>query len=271
MSIIHNIIPKRPLDISKLEKFVSTINNAKHLKKSDSIYYFWIDGKSTRGFDITIEKESIEVRNTILSNKHDYDLTNIILAEIIHMTEGVIFDEDEPQINKLPIFSNERITEIEIQDCEVFQIRSKEYDYSIFGPIREVNFGKQLHEKFKQLDGEQLRDKMFEIILTVNYQIPDFEYGDIIRVGKTEKDKKDMKLLTNNTDYIIGKYDYILLKTSVEQPIMITNEILNSILPSSWTRVDEYTIVAPILQEDEWEKLLTNAKKLDLFDSFFKI
>ena len=79
-----------------------------------------------------------------------------------------------------------------------------------------------------------------------------------------------MKLLTNEVDYIIDKYDFILLQTTEEQPIMITNEILNSMLPSNWQLVDEFTIVAPITSQDEWNKLLTNAKKQDLFESFMK-
>ena len=52
---------------------------------------------------------------------------------------------------------------------------------------------------------------------------------------------------------------------------MITNEILNTILPSNWTLIDEYTIVAPSINQSEWKKLLTHAKKYDLWESFMKI
>ena len=118
--------------------------------------------------------------------------------------------------------------------------------------------------------GKKLKDKMYHIILNVNYQIPDFGYGNIMEVINSNDEKKIMKLLTNEVDYIIDKYDFILLQTLEEQPIIITNAILNSILPSNWKLVDEFTVVAPITTQNDWKKLLTDAKKHDLFDSFMK-
>ena len=87
MSVIHNIISKRPLDISRLDKFVATIDGATYEDRGEGVFYFWIDGKSTRGFDITLEEGYIEVRNTVLSNRHDYELTNKIVAEIVVLTD----------------------------------------------------------------------------------------------------------------------------------------------------------------------------------------
>ena len=54
------------------------------------------------------------------------------------------------------------------------------------------------------------------------------------------------------------------------EPIIITNDILNTILPDNWTLVDEYTIVAPITDQYQWEKLLKQAKERDLTYSVFK-
>jgi hypothetical protein len=271
MSIIHKIVCKRPLDISMLDKFVSTIDGATYENRGEDVLYFWIKEKSNRGFDITFEDGYIEVRNTILSNRHDYDLTNKIVTEILSLTDGIILDEDEEPLSKLPIFDNDRITETEIRDCELIHVLSREKEeITIYGPIRKIYFGKRMYEQLKNYKGKELKNKMFDVILTVNYQIPDFGYGNIMQVGNSDDDKKIMKLLTNEVDYIIDKYDYILLQTTEEQPIMITNEILNSILPSNWTLVDEFTVVAPITNQSEWHKLLGNAKKHDLFESFMK-
>ncbi len=271
MSVIHNIINRRPFDISRLDKFVSTIDGATYEDRGEGVFYFWIEGKSTRGFDITIEQGYIEVRNTILSNKHDYYLTNKIVAEILSLTEGIVIDEDEKQVSNFPLFDNNKIAEMEIHDCKTIHVLSKEHeDIAIYGPVRIVHFGKRLHEQFKDLKDEQLKDQMFDTILNVNYKLPNFEYGNIIQVGNSEDDKKTMKLLTNKTDYIIDKYDYILIDTDGEEqpPIMITNDILNTMLPSNWELVDEYTVVAPMADETEWNKLLTNAKKFDLLSEF---
>lgn len=272
MSVIHNIVYKKQLDVSKLDKFVSTIDGATYENRGEDVLYFWIAGKSTRGFDITFEQGYIEVRNTILSNKHDYDLTNKIVAEILSLTDGIVIDEDEEQISNFPLFDNDRIAEMEIHDCKTIQLLSKEHeDIAIYGPIRIVHFGKRLHQQFHELNEEQLKDKMFNLILDVNYKLPNFEYGNIMQIGDTDEDKKTLKLLTNKADYIIDKYDYILINKGEDEqpPIMITNAILNTMLPSNWTLVDEFTVVAPMTTENEWNKLLTTAEKYDLTEEFF--
>jgi hypothetical protein len=271
MSIIHNIIYKKPLDVAKLDKYVSTINGATYENRGEDVLYFWIDGKSTRGFDITFEQGYIEVRNTILSNKHDYDFTNKVVVEILSLTDGIVINEDKEQISNFPLFDNDRIAKMEIDDCKIIQLFSKEHeDVAIYGPIRIVHFGKRLHEQFKELNDEQLKDKMFDTILNVNYKLPNFEYGNIMQIGDTDEDKKTLKLLTNKTDYMIDKYDYILINKDGEEqpPIMITNAILNTMLPSNWTLVDEFTVVAPMTDKNEWNKLLTTAEKYDLTEEF---
>jgi hypothetical protein len=269
MCIIHSIIGKRTLDVSKLNVFVSTIDGATYQDRGEGVFYYWMDGKSTRGLNITLEKDCIEVRNMVLSNRYDYELTNKVIEEILTLTGGTILDEGEEQITDFPIWDNEKIAETEIRDSEVILTLSKEHEVSIDGPIRKVHFGKRLHKNFEPLKGEQLKNKMFDLVLYVNYQIPNFEKGNIMRVGNSKDDQKTMKVLASDTNYIIDKYDYILLFVSEgQQPIMITNEILNTMLPSNWKLVDEYTVVAPITNEKEWDKLLTNAKKHDLFENF---
>ena len=270
MSIVHNIINKRPLDFSRLNSFVSTIDGAMYENRGENAFYYWIDRKSTRGLNITIEKDSIEVRNTVLSNADDYELTNKIVTKILLETDGIIFGEEGEQITNFPIFDDRKIRETEIRDCEVVQTLMKERVVSIDGTNRKVHFGEHLYQHFKSFKREKLKNEMFDLILKVNYRIPNFEVGNIMLVGNSEDDDnpKRMKVLSNDTDKIIDKYDYIVFPTSSEQLIMITNEILNSILPPNWVLVDEYTIVAPVLEQSEWEKLLINAKKYDLWETF---
>jgi hypothetical protein len=269
MSLIHNIVPKRALDISRLNSFVSKIGNTAFEDRGGGTYYYWIKGKSTRGLDLTIEENLIEVRNTVLSNRYDYELTNKIVEQILKLTDGIILDEENEQVEALPLFNNDKITEIELQDCEIIKTLSQEHDgIAIYGPTRTVHFGKRLYAQFNSYSGKQLRDKMFDIILNVNYKLPNFEYGSIMEVGNTEEEKKIMIVLTNKTDSILDKYDYIIFNTNNDRLIMITNEILNSILPSNWALVDEFTIVAPIIDEVQWENLIENAKKFDLYDQY---
>lgn len=269
MSISHYIVAKQPLEITQLNSYVETLKNTKYEYRGEGTNLYWIDGKSTRGVEITIEDDSIEVRNTILSNWHDYELTNKIVMEIVSLTGGVLLNEDQEQVNDLPLYTTDAIAEYETRDCMmVLAFLSNQKDFTIYGPVRSVHFGKKLFKELEALEGEQLKAKVFDIILRVNYQIPNYESGNTMRVGNTEENQKIMKLLTNTEDCIIGKYDNILLYNDEKPPIMITNEILNTMMPSNWTLVDEFTIVAPVTGQDEWEMLLWRAKEYDMFDSF---
>ena len=188
----------------------------------------------------------------------------------VNLTVGRILNQEEEPVTNFPIWDNDKIADTEIHDCEIILSLSKEHDVAIDGPIRKVHFGKRLHKNFAPLKGEQLRNKMFDLVLYVNYQIPNYEYCNLMLVGKPEEEhQKRMIVLSNDKDCIIDRYENIMLYTS-DNPIMITNEILNSMLPSNWKLVDEYTVVAPITSEKEWNKLLTDAKKHDLFESFIK-
>jgi hypothetical protein len=43
----------------------------------------------------------------------------------------------------------------------------------------------------------------------------------------------------------------------------ITNNNLNTILPKSWKRLDEYTIIASILREEDFSTLIVKAEPLN--------
>ena len=77
-----------------------------------------------------------------------------------------------------------------------------------------------------------------------------------------------LKLLTNKVDCLIGKYDNIMLNRDGQNPIMISNQTLNTILPQQWTLYDEYTIAAPELSDEEWELLKNKAITYDIFNDF---
>ena len=126
MSIIHKILPVSGFEISDLNDFATTIENAKYKVKNDDTTYYWIDGKSNRGVDISLEDGLIEIRNTILSNLHDYELTNKLVEQIRLLCDGILFNEDNANIESFPLFESERINETEISDCEVIQIMIRE-------------------------------------------------------------------------------------------------------------------------------------------------
>lgn len=268
MSIIHHIKPKKPLDLEELNNFAEEQEEICIENRGEGIYYYWVDQKSTRGFDITLENNEIEVRNTIMSSRADYELTDILVKQILKMTSGKIYDEDGEAINDFPLFDDEWINERERQDCQTVHIPSKDHgEIAIFGPKYKVFFGERLHHEFDLMSKENRTRKMLGLIKKTNYDLPDYGYGNVMETT-IEDEKKIMKLLTNKTNYIIDKYDYILLDREPDAPIIITNEILNNILPEKWTLVDEFTIVAPRLNDADWQQLLRNANPLQFMGIF---
>ena len=269
MSKNHYIIPEIKFNFSKLNEAIENTENIKFEQRGEKTYYYWINFKSIRGVDVSIEDNFIEIRNTILSNQTDYSLTRILVENIIELTNGKLLDEEENEIEIKSLFKNEEIKKFELEDCKHILMFSEIHeDIAIFGPIRQIHFGNRIHEKLKKLNDEDLKCEMFKIALNVQYNIPNYEFGNIMEVGNNEDDKKKMKLLTGKYDCLIDKYDYILINQDDEKPIMITNAILNTILPNSWELVDEFTIIAPTLNETEWLKLVENSKKYDEFENF---
>lgn len=267
MSILHKIIFNKNIDHSILIEYIQKNEFIKLELRRDETLYFWWDNESTKGFDITFNDDYIEIRNTVLSNEFDFDLTNLIVSKIIEITNGVIFDETNKPV-ALPIFNKETIKKIELNDAKTISLFSEKETFTIFGPIRKIHFGKRLHQKFKNLSNEALKNSYHQLIKTINFDYSKYEYGIFISLNE---DEKRLKLLTNNTNVLIDQYDFIGFLLNNEEQVVITHDDLISILPVSWKLLDEYTIVAPILSEKEWRELLVNAKQLDISDTLMDL
>lgn len=268
MSTIHNIEARNLFDFSLLNKRLSVIYaDLEYEKRGKNLYYYWIDKKSIRGVDVSIEGEFIEIRNTVMSNTDDYMLTNEIIRNIVDITRGQVFDEDGNYVNATCVFSQPLIAKLEEDHCSslLMFLKEKEHeDVAIFGPKRVVHFGERMYELLYPISGNKrvLVDEMFNIALHVQYHLPAYEDGSLMQIGEGD-DKKIIQLITNIESIIISKFDYILLKRKEGDPIIITNKVLNNILPGNWALIDEFTIITSVLDDIEWSKLIEKASKYD--------
>lgn len=285
MSVFHYIKTKDPINFTILQKIIErTLANVLYEQRSDTLCYFWIDGASTRGVDVSVEDKGwIELRNTGFSSKEDYVLTNELSNSICNLYVGQLYidnddyDQDIDDISleylpkEHPLFTKEDMESMPLNDTAVVSamIMQLQQTITLFSPIRKVHFGPELLEKLSNKSNEALTTTLHKIILYINYQIPNYEYGNVLETGEGE-DKKTLKLLANLSDCIIDKYDFILFQKDDNKIIAITNDTLNTILPKSWERVDEYTIVAPILPENEFENLVTQAERLNQYNELTK-
>lgn len=279
MSINHYIQTQIPFDFEKLHNIFSSNSAISLEQRNENLCYFWQNNNSTRGIDVSFENGLIELRNTIMSNETDYQITKFLAHIICENFKGEIFveyydeddDSDDDSLKLVPIsgsFLNEdEIEKIQLNDVSTMRaIIEQTGNYiSLFGPIRKVHFGTDFMNTYKDKTDIELKTIMQDLIKKVNYQIPNYEYGNIMETCDGDN-IKILKLISNKVDCIIDKYDYILFQKNEEELIAIDNDTLNTILPKSWQRVDEYTIVAPIISENEFLELVEKADKLNQFE-----
>ena len=275
MSINHCIKTNGALDFNLLQTSIErSLEGVRYVQRSETLCYFWLHGRSTRGVDVSVERENwIEIRTTSFSNAADYHLTNELVGSICQLSNGELYKENEDYdeddadtqeyiITYLPVFPREEWEKLLVQDTASLRIviTQLEETITLFGPIRKTHFGLHIIKSFQEKTDQQLAGLLEKICLNVNYNWPDYDYGNVMEVGEGFE-TKIVKLLTNEANCIIDKYDYLLLTKSENELIALTNDDLNNILPESWQRVDEYTIVAPILADSAFLHLIAAAEK----------
>jgi len=280
MSIIHSLITSDLCAADVLLLFMGeNYGDVKCEIRSEDVWYFYIKNESARGVDFSKEDYGYEIRNTIMSNEADYRLAAALAKYSAIFTKGRIRNEDGKYVNPEQIFSKEDIKSNLQNDARMIQILSgQKEEIKIFGPEGgSVYFGTKTHQMFKPYENDpaMLADKMNQLIMNVLYGLPATE-GDTIMEVQGKNGGKDLilKVISRNNKYVIKKYDYIILTTENQDKnglLMITNELLNTILPDEWELVDEFTIVAPSLSEASWNKLISRAQPLNQLNNFSEL
>ncbi len=277
MSIMHYLITNDLCAADVLLLFMGkNYGDVKCEIRSKDVWYFYIKNESARGVDFSREEYGYEIRNTVLSNEADYILAGALAKYSALFTNGKIRNEEGKYINPEQIFSEEDIKSTQQNDASMIQFLSgQKEEIEIFGPEGgSVYFGTRTHQMFKPYENEPaiLADKMNQLIMKVLYGMPDNE-GDTIMEVQSKDGGKDLilKVISRNNKHVIKKYDYIILTTENQEKeglLMITNKLLNTILPEEWQLVDEYTIVAPSISEASWNALICRAMPLNQFQIF---
>ncbi|MCD6063038.1 MAG: hypothetical protein K0R82_949 [Flavipsychrobacter sp.] len=271
MSLVHKITVAEQISLAQLNAAIAESDNITFQYRGDATCYYWVPGKSARGMDITFNLLHIEVRNTVLSNADDYRLANRLVEKIMALTACSITDEDDEPV-ELPLFDERAIEGRQEADCELLAmlLDASTEDIAVNGPVRNVYFGRRVHAAIRDYTPRQLKDKVFGMINKVQWELPAFGYDEVMEIENGDGNPLLMKVLEPGTGCLIDRYDYLLLDREPGRPLLITNEVLNSMLPATWELVDEFTIIAPVLSSDEWAALVERAAPYDMFDSFLK-
>ena len=224
MATIHVLIPSTPIRVTQLGEILKTFGDANLWHYKDS-FEIWIPKKSTRGVTFDHCGDTIEIKNNVLSNNADYELTNRIVARILKLHGGEVRTEEDELVPTEMLFSERQMRSLMGDECDtIMRLSTPGNEVSIPGIVRPVYFGSFTHEAFKDLDDAALVHAMMELFLKVNYGLPDYLYGNVMDMTNSQNKIKTAKLITNNEYLILDKYDFIFLNTEKPEPVIITNQ-----------------------------------------------
>jgi len=276
MSRNHYIIPKQDYDLKEFFALVTQIEGIQYEDRGNNIYYFWMEGKSTRGIDFSVEGDRIELRMTNFSNEGDYFVTGVLAKLFQDVYKCKIVDEYGKRVKNELIYTSEQATQNIFADYDMIKSMHEidgEGVITLFCPHRRVHLGKTVFKKLAHLEAGKAIAELEKLIKDINYSYPEYSYG---LMASWESDDGEttierINILDNITHTMIDKYDYLMFDHPInqERQIVITNDQLNSILPAQWKLLDDYTVLAPPLTKKDWFTFRLEAAKMDLYDTVF--
>ncbi|SDW79851.1 hypothetical protein [Aequorivita viscosa] len=263
MSKLYYAIPKKMFDTNIFLRNVSKWDGVNHEKRGENTIYLWLENESTRGIDVTDEGDKIEIRTTVLSNHHDYQLANWA-AEALWEEFGCSFqDEDDNHLKPPEIIDLSKtasMMEFDYNTTKILALNVNELE--IFGPHRQVYIGKDLISKIESFE-DDATEQLELAIRHIQYDIPR-PAGNYMQID-TPTGPKTVNTLWLDKRQIITKYDYLAINLNDDRLILITNDDLKTIMPQKWQLLDEYTIDAEPLNNDEIKVLLEKALPMDRY------
>jgi hypothetical protein len=267
VSVIHNIIPKFPVKITAFHKQLKDTTENLQFRKKESTYYYWIDGKSTRGVDVTFEKKSIEIRNTILSNEADFELTNKIARNLLIHSDGIIINEENEICSSNILFTQEKMDKNKQTTYNLLMLLlARGEEVTIFGPNFGIVFDNSLYEHLKK--SEEPLNEVFDIILWSQYHLPDYEFATVMKAENPDNEEEFYyyQIISNEENRLIAAFDYVLLVAdNSDENILITYDTLCKIHPPQWILRHDKIFVAPKLNDLDWDDLLKIAAQYNLY------
>lgn len=268
MSQIIEIHTKRVIDSNDLYHFLQgRMELLQGVQKSDAGYYFYQDKTSIRGVDFWKAAYGYELRITILASLSDRKIASWILIYVINFVpDAKYFVEEEPVKSKDIVSCLEKNSFSDDATLLKTLVEHNDSTITLFGPKGEFYIGSSVLQKIES-HKEGWQERLQALILKVQYELPPSESDTVLESGEDEN-KKIFKLVNREVSYVLKKYDYLIFikdetVSTFENMVFITNEILNQNLPKTWELIDDYTIFAPALSNEEYDMLL---EKLMGFD-----
>lgn len=275
MSQTIEIHTKQTIEGNDLFHFLQDrLENVKGMQKSEEGLYFYVENESLRGVDFWKETYGYELRITILSNVADYEVAKWILRYCINFVADAKFYFEEELIKKQNIvFLVDENSFIEDAQLVKTLVTHHQETITFFGPKDEFYIGSNVLQKVESAN-DGWEERLEQLLLKVQYHLPPSENDEVMATNnEAREERKILKLVNRNATYILKKYDYLIFRkdgnvTSMENMVFVTNEDLNQNLPQTWELIDEYTIAAPALSNEEYDVLVERLLGFDCSGEF---
>lgn len=267
MSKTLEIQTSEPIDANDLYHYLQhRIENIVGIQKSETGFYFYKDQYSTRGIDFFKEDYGYEVRVTALSNAADYEILNEIIRYFLHFRRDAKYMLDDEPIKDILHFDFQQGGFSEDASVISTLVNHHQSEVTLYGPKGEYYIGPKV---LKNINTETAdwEKRLEDLILKIQYHLPESESDNVLSMGDGEN-QKILKVVSRKVNYILKKYDYLIFhqtenENSVENMVIVTNEIVNQNLPKNWELIDDFTIVAPSLTNEDYQELVTRLLPFD--------
>jgi hypothetical protein len=274
MSTIYTIKTNTKIEFKDIfDNLIKNYSNLSAYEEDDKNVFFYLNGISIRGVYIKNIKTGFEIKSNVLSNKQDLILTNDILKYVSEKTNGKIFGEENNLLSGNELINKNELENNFERDLEtVFTLIKETGDTIEFpGTTRSFFIGKKLYSTYNDFSKNMKIEVLQKIILNVLYGLPDY-YECSPMGAQSKQDDKIIKLksISSDENYIIQDYDYIMIENTKndKEIIMISKEKIYNILPKNWNIVDESTIVAHKLSQNEWNDFINICIKENCYNEF---
>ena len=276
MSEIYTIKTNDKIEFKDIyDNLAINYQNLSAIKEDDNCVFFYLNGMSIRGVYIYLKNIGFEIKCNVLSNKYDLVLANEIIKYINKNVNGKVYDEENRLLKDNEYIDKQKIENNFARDLEtIFKFIGGTGDTIEFpGTTRSFFIGKKLYSTYKDFNKNVLLKVFQNTILNVLYDLPDYyECSPMGAESKEEGKIIKLKSISSNSDYIIQDYDFIIIsdeeQNNNKELIMISVNKIYEILPSKWKIVDESTIVAHKLTENEWKQFVQICLKNNCYNEF---
>ena len=218
-------------------------------------YQFYSHPYSTRGVEITEVENGYEIRMTACCNATDYLLANTIAFKIKQDTKSQFYNEDDREIYVGSLFDDLAIAKNTYNDVEVLQaLIPNNKEITLFGTVREFNIGRVFGKKIIELTGDNHAIAYKFSKLFLNCQYPSDEFAAFTNLMQITRKDGEVVLVQNffNTQSMIIEKVHTVSFVLNDKTIYLNPKHLVQFLPDSWQLLDEYTIAAKQLSNEEW-------------------